>query len=237
MISLSLKQSKKQKYKSVSSDERQQIIKLFLENAYSANQIANLTGHNLSTIKAIYRIYKNEGRIYKKEKRDKQIKIKQNVIVLVVDEKTRHMNIIAKQQQKQELIIKNEEIPYLSFENTINETFLNSAGDVLKHLDSLESKQCFNQTIKKVKIQSLEIKDFQEIKENTNQVKERIKIQSQIQQFRNLFSSQELPNKQKKQPSLPKNLQLQPNSNISDLKNILEFQINDYFQKSSNDNF
>lgn len=50
-------------------------------------QIANLTGHNLSTIKAIYRIYKNEGRINKKEKRDKQIKIKQNVIVLVVDEK------------------------------------------------------------------------------------------------------------------------------------------------------
>lgn len=60
-------------------------------------QIANLTGHNLSTIKAIYRIYKNEGRIYKKEKRDKQTKIKQNVIVLVVDEKYPIYTIIVEQ--------------------------------------------------------------------------------------------------------------------------------------------
>ncbi|CAD8149957.1 unnamed protein product [Paramecium octaurelia] len=215
MISLSLQQSKKQKYKSVSSDERQQIIKLFLENAYSANQIANLTGHNLSTIKAIYRIYKNEGRIYKKEKRDKQIKIKKNVVVFVIDEKTRHMNIIAKQQLKKEIVIKNKEI----------------------HLNDFESKQCFLQSLKKVKIEGLEMKDFQEIKEITNQVKERIKIQSQIQQFLNLFSSEELKRQQNKLPSLPQNHQLQLNSKISDLKNILEFQINDYFQKSSYDNF
>ncbi|CAK69892.1 unnamed protein product (macronuclear) [Paramecium tetraurelia] len=171
MISLSLQQSKKQKYKSISSDERQQVIKLFLENAYSANQIANITGHNLSTIKAIYRIYKKEGRIYKKEKRDKQIKIKKNVVLLVIDEKTSHLNIMAKQQFKQEIVIMNKEIPFLSFENTINETILNSAVDVLKHLDSFESKQCFLQSLKKVKIESFEMKVSKRLRKSQTKLK------------------------------------------------------------------
>ncbi|CAD8081488.1 unnamed protein product [Paramecium sonneborni] len=230
MISLSLQQSKKQKYKSVSSDERQKIIKMFLENAFSATQIAHLTGHNLSTIKAIYRIYKNEGRIKKKERRDREIQIRQNVLVFVVDEKTKKMNIIAKQQLQKDLILKNLEYPQESFQNTINETFQNSAKDVLQHLDSLQKKQCFNSIIKKAQIDGLEIKEFQEISQFSNQVNQSFKIQSQYQYFRNIFSPKEQSQKNV-QLFQPQNFQQQLKS-LSELKKILEFQFKDYFKKS-----
>ncbi|CAD8160231.1 unnamed protein product [Paramecium octaurelia] len=231
MKNLSLKQSKRQKYNSVSSDDRQKIIKMFLENDYSAIQIAHLTGHNLSTIKAIYRIYKNEGRINKKERRDRQINIQQNVVVLMVDEKTRKMKIIRKQQSKQEFIMKNTEYTYESIQNTINQTFQNSTADIIKQLDSLSSKQCFNQLIKKGQIEGLDIKDFKEISEITNKFKNRIKISSQLQYFQNLFSKSEL-HYQEKQPQPTQKLQQFLNSDINDLKRIFEFQIKDYFLKS-----
>ncbi|CAD8168706.1 unnamed protein product [Paramecium pentaurelia] len=235
MINLSLKHSKRQKYNSISSDERQNIIKMFLENDYSAIQIAQLTGHNLSTIKAIYRIYKNEGRINKKERRDRQINIKQNVVVLMVDDNTRKMKIIRKQQLKQELILKNTEYNYESIQNTINQTLQNSTDDIIKQLDSLSSKQCFNQQIQKAQIDGINIKDFKEISEITTKFKNRINISSQISYFQNLFSKQEL-NYQEKQLLSPPKFKPQLQSNISELKRIFEFQIKDYFEKSSNDN-
>ncbi|CAK80461.1 unnamed protein product (macronuclear) [Paramecium tetraurelia] len=234
MKNLSLKQSKRQKYNSVCSDDRQKIIKMFLENDYTAIQIAQLTGHNLSTIKAIYRIYKNEGRINKKERRDRQINIQQNVVVLMVDEKTRKMKIIRKQQLKQEFIMKNTEYTYESIQNTINQTFQNSTADLIKQLDGLSSKQCFNQLIKKIQIEGLDIKDFKEISEITNKFKNRIKISSQIQYFQNLFSQQE-SNYQEKQPQPTQKLNHSLNHDINDLKRIFEFQIKDYFLQS-NDN-
>ncbi|CAD8075105.1 unnamed protein product [Paramecium primaurelia] len=235
MINLSLKHSKRQKYNSISSDERQNIIKMFLENDYSAIQIAHLTGHNLSTIKAIYRIYKNEGRINKKERRDRQINIKQNVVVLMLDDNTRKMKIISKQQLKQELILKNTEYNYEPIQNTINQTLQNSTDDIIKHLDSISSKQCFNQQIQKAQIDGINIKDFKEISEITTKFKNRINISSQISYFQNLFSKQEL-NYQEKQLLSPPKFKPQLSSNISELRRIFEFQIKDYFEKSSNDN-
>ncbi|CAD8080066.1 unnamed protein product [Paramecium sonneborni] len=204
---------------------------MFLENAFSATQIAHLTGHNLSTIKAIYRIYKNEGRINKKERRDRQIQIKKNMLVLVVDEKTKKMNVIAKNQLKQDLILKNIDQPQESFQNTINETLQNSVNDVLQQLDSQQSKQFFNTMIKNAQKDGLEIKEFQEISEFSEEVSQRFKIQSQVQYFRNLFSPKE-KSQQQQQLLYPQNIESQLYKNLSDLKKIFEFQVKDYFQKS-----
>lgn len=45
-----------------------------------------ITGHNASTIKAIYQIYKKEGRINKKVKRDKILNLSYGLMLFVVDD-------------------------------------------------------------------------------------------------------------------------------------------------------
>ncbi|CAD8168797.1 unnamed protein product [Paramecium octaurelia] len=74
------------KYKSINSCERALIIQYIEEYKYSPSNVSLITGHNISTIKAIYQVYKKEGRILKKERRDKILNSVAQVQLFVVDD-------------------------------------------------------------------------------------------------------------------------------------------------------
>ncbi|KAM3129446.1 hypothetical protein pb186bvf_018438 [Paramecium bursaria] len=76
----------KSKYKTISSDERSYILKQFIDRGLTATQVSQETGHNLSTIKAIFRVYKKEGRVHKKLKRDMHLKLIRHYAVLLYDD-------------------------------------------------------------------------------------------------------------------------------------------------------
>ena len=83
----------KSKYKTISSDERSYILKQFIDRGLTATQVflyiikvSQETGHNLSTIKAIFRVYKKEGRVHKKIKRDMHLRLIRHYAVLVYDD-------------------------------------------------------------------------------------------------------------------------------------------------------
>ncbi|CAD8071418.1 unnamed protein product [Paramecium primaurelia] len=74
------------KYQSINSSERELIIQYIKEYKYSTSHVSMITGHNISTIKAIYKVYKNEGRVQKKDKRDKILNVVSQVQIFMVDE-------------------------------------------------------------------------------------------------------------------------------------------------------
>ncbi|CAD8087681.1 unnamed protein product [Paramecium sonneborni] len=83
------------KYKPIPGDERIQIVKALVNSKMSASQVSDLTGYNLSTIKAIYRVYKQEGRMWKKEKRDQLVKVVQNFAICMIDEAQNTIQLLA----------------------------------------------------------------------------------------------------------------------------------------------
>ncbi|CAD8180192.1 unnamed protein product [Paramecium octaurelia] len=74
------------KYKSISSSERALIIHYIEQYKYSTSHVSMITGHNASTIKAIYSVYKKQGRINKKAKRDKILNLTFRFILFVADD-------------------------------------------------------------------------------------------------------------------------------------------------------
>lgn len=54
----------------------------FLHNS----KVSMITGHNASTIKAIYQVYKKEGRVHKKDKRDKVLNVVTQLQLYMVDD-------------------------------------------------------------------------------------------------------------------------------------------------------
>ncbi|KAM3144607.1 hypothetical protein pb186bvf_003214 [Paramecium bursaria] len=79
-------QKMKKKYSSVDQHIRDEILDLFFAKKYSCSEISSLTGVNRSTVKAICRIYKIEGRRQKLNKHEKKTKQCINSYVCIYDE-------------------------------------------------------------------------------------------------------------------------------------------------------
>ncbi|CAK77499.1 unnamed protein product (macronuclear) [Paramecium tetraurelia] len=86
MMKIKKQKNQRSKYKCLNSSERALIIQYIEEYKYSTSHVSLITGHNISTIKAIYQVYKKEGRIQKKEKRDKILNSIAQVQLFVVDD-------------------------------------------------------------------------------------------------------------------------------------------------------
>ncbi|CAD8073334.1 unnamed protein product [Paramecium sonneborni] len=232
---MNIKLEKKQRYKSVNSEERLKIIKYFLEGSLSASQIAQVTGHNLSTIKAIFRIYRNEGRINKKQKRDRELHIQKNVAVFVVDEKKRSLNLILKQQTKQEVILRSHDQFYEQQNDIVNETIQQSVNEVINNMNSYQSKQNFDQALKIMLKDGFNGDDFINISTMVNQ---QSNTYSQINgsAISNLFKNKQQQPSQKIEIITPKKIWPKKNQELNDLKRVFQQQLEEYLGKSHSDN-
>ncbi|CAD8083792.1 unnamed protein product [Paramecium sonneborni] len=235
MISINIKQEKKQRYKSVNSEERLKIIKYFIEGSLSASQIAQITGHNLSTIKAIFRIYKNEGRINKKEKRDRELHIQKNVAVFVVDEKTRYLNLIFKQHMKQEVILRSHDQFSEQQNDIINETLQQSANEVRNNMNSYQSKKNFDQALKRIQTNGIKEEDFQNISLKDNfQTNTYTQINGST--ISNLFKNKQEQSFEKAQVIPPQKICIKQNQELNDLKRVFQQQVEEFLGKTHSDN-
>ncbi|CAD8162567.1 unnamed protein product [Paramecium pentaurelia] len=235
MIDMNMKPEKKQKYKSVNSEERSKIINYFIEGSLSASQIAQITGHNLSTIKAIFRIYRNEGRINKKEKRDRELHIQKNVAVFIVDDKTRYLKFISKQHMKQEVILRSHDKFCESQRDIVNETLQKSANEVRNNLNSFQSKRNFDQALQRILTNGKKEDDFINISSNNNmQLDANTKVN--VSTITNLLKNKEDQPSRKSAQLTPQKIWFNQDHQLTDLKRIFEFQVQEYLGKSHSDN-
>ncbi|CAK61572.1 unnamed protein product (macronuclear) [Paramecium tetraurelia] len=232
---MNIKPEKKQKYKSVNSEERSKIINYFIEGSLSASQIAQITGHNLSTIKAIFRIYRNEGRINKKEKRDREVHIQKNVAVFIVDDQTRSLKFISKQHMKQEVILRSHDKFCESQIDILNETLQKSASEVRNNLNSFQSKRNFDQALQRMLTNGKKEDDFINISSNTTfQLDANTRVN--VSKISNLLKNKE-DQLSKKAPLLtPQKTWFKQDHQLTDLKRVFELQVQEYLGKSHSDN-
>ncbi|CAD8133647.1 unnamed protein product [Paramecium pentaurelia] len=197
--------------------------------------IAQITGHNLSTIKAIYRIYRNEGRINKKEKRDRELHTQKNVAVFVVDEETRYLKFIIKQHTKKEIILRSHEKFSESQDDIVNITLQKAANEIRNNLNSLQSKKNFDQSLESIMKNGIKDKEIINIPFKSNfQFDANSYIN--VKTISNLFKqSENLPLK-KTCIQTPQKQWIQQEQQINDLKRIFELQVQEYLGKSQLDN-
>ncbi|CAD8084703.1 unnamed protein product [Paramecium sonneborni] len=139
------------KYKSINSSERALIIHYIEQYKYSTSHVSMITGHNASTIKAIYQIYKKEGRINKKVKRDKILNLSYGLMLFVVDDINGNLTRISiEQHETQKQIVEEEQVnTSKSYEQSIKQVLEQNKHKIVSFLDNVEAIDTF---IKEVKI-------------------------------------------------------------------------------------
>ncbi|CAK71953.1 unnamed protein product (macronuclear) [Paramecium tetraurelia] len=157
-----MKKIKKQKnyrskYNSINSNERALIIQYIEQYKYSTShvqlnnfQVSLITGHNISTIKAIYSVYKKEGRVQKKEKRDKILNITTQVLLLVVDDTNGKCVKLGEEIQKFEAIKEEDKNIRDSKEKMIQELLQNKKCQILSLLTNQQAVNNFTQDVNNI---------------------------------------------------------------------------------------
>ncbi|CAK80162.1 unnamed protein product (macronuclear) [Paramecium tetraurelia] len=230
-----MKPQQKQKYQSVNSEERLKIIKYFIEGSLSASQIAQITGYNLSTIKAIFRVYRNEGRIDKKQKRDRELHAQKNVAVFIVDEETRYLKFIIKQQTKKEVILRSHEKYMETSNDIVNITLQKAQNEIRNNLSNLQSKRNFDESLESILKNGIKEKEIINIPQRRNyQFEPNSYID--VKTISNLFKQRENLPLKKTCTQTSQNFGMHQEQQLSDVKRIFEFQVEEYLRKSQQEN-
>ncbi|CAD8176172.1 unnamed protein product [Paramecium octaurelia] len=230
-----MKPEKKQKYQSVNSEERLKIIKYFIEGSLSASQIAQITGYNLSTIKAIFRVYRNEGRIDKKQKRDRELHAQKNVAVFIVDEETRYLKFIVKQQTKKEVILRSHEKFMETSNDIVNITLQKAENEIRNNLSNLQSKRNFDESLESILKNGIKEKEIINIPQRRNyQFEPNSYID--VKTISNLFKQRENLPQKKTCTQTPQNFGMHQEQQLTEIKRVFEFQVQEYLRKSQYEN-
>ncbi|CAD8172836.1 unnamed protein product [Paramecium octaurelia] len=160
------------KYKPIPGNERIQIVKALVNSKMSPSQVSDLTGYNLSTIKAIYRVYKQEGRMWKKEKRDQLVKVIQNFAICLIDEATNTIQLMAVKSTKSDQIKNNNDLEIL--EDKTHENSIKFFKENESKLSLIIKDQNQKEELKK-QFQTLNITEFQDISKSALKPKHSLK--------------------------------------------------------------
>ncbi|CAD8172437.1 unnamed protein product [Paramecium octaurelia] len=106
-----------------------------------------ITGHNASTIKAIYQVYKKQGRINKKVKRDKVLNQTFQFMLFVVDDPHSNLTKISVEQHEFQKLIAEEQHMNLSNsqEQAITRILEQNKLKIMNLLDNASALDTFNQ--------------------------------------------------------------------------------------------
>ncbi|CAD8069500.1 unnamed protein product [Paramecium primaurelia] len=223
MINLNIKPEKKQKYKSVNSEERMKIIKYFIEGSLSASQGITFLQQKLF----IEFIEMKEEQIKKKKEIENSTPKKM--------QQTRYLKFIIKQQMKKEIILRNHEKFSESQDDIVNITLQKAANEIRNNLNSLQSKKNFDQSLESIMKNGIKEKEIINIPFKSNfQFDANSYIN--VKTISNLFKqSENLPLK-KTCIQTPQKQWVQQKEQINDLKRIFELQVQEYLGKSQQDN-
>ncbi|CAD8073847.1 unnamed protein product [Paramecium sonneborni] len=189
--------NKRSKYKSINSNERALIIQYIEEYKYSTSHVSMITGHNKSTIKAIYQVYKKEGRVYKKEKRDRILNITAQVLLFVVDDLNESFVRLG-EEFKDFKTVNEEDSDIIDFkEQLIKEQLINKKCQILSLLVNQQAENNFTEEMNTIIEQQSLTNDFrifqerQSIKVSINRKQEKCSYINQIPKFfyQNFYSS------------------------------------------------
>ncbi|CAD8077572.1 unnamed protein product [Paramecium primaurelia] len=197
------------KYKSINSSERALIINYIEEYKYSTAHVSMITGHNASTIKAIYQVYKKQGRINKKVKRDKILNLKFQFMLFVYDDPKGNLTKInVEQHEYQKQIVEDQHMNQSnSQEQAIKRILECNQIKIMNLLDNANAIDTFKQEMKIIQSQELPSQQFSSlqlipcfnIKEN-NQTKFLMKYNLKF--ISNLFSQKQDDTKEDEESKL-----------------------------------
>ncbi|CAK56792.1 unnamed protein product (macronuclear) [Paramecium tetraurelia] len=114
-----------------------------------------ITGHNASTIKAIYQVYKKQGRINKKVKRDKVLNSTFQFMLFVADDPHANLSKISVEQYEFQKQIAEEQQMNLSnsHEQAITRILEQNKLKIMNLLDNSTALDTFNQEMKMISSQ------------------------------------------------------------------------------------
>ncbi|CAD8156551.1 unnamed protein product [Paramecium octaurelia] len=168
MKKIKKQKNQRSKYNRVNSNERALIIQYIEEYKYSTSHVSLITGHNISTIKAIYSVYKKEGRVQKKEKRDKILYITTQVLLLVVDDTKESCVQLGEEIQKFEAIKEQDKKVGDSKEKMIKELLQNKKCQILCLLPNEQAVSNFTLDMNTIDQQKTLSNEFLNIENNLN---------------------------------------------------------------------
>ncbi|CAD8078846.1 unnamed protein product [Paramecium sonneborni] len=215
MMKIKKEKIQRSKYKSISSDERELIIQYIEQYKYSSSHVSIITGHNISTIKAIYQVYKREGRIQKKQKRDKILKITSQVLFFVADD-MKESFVKLGEDIKEFLDVKDDNTDIRDFkENMLKQQLINNKSRIFCQLVNQQAKNNFLEEMNIMIKQNALTKEFSTINPNTvpkfqesqqinNRKQEKCSYLTQIPQSENPSFYSQVQNKLYEQHALMK---------------------------------
>ncbi|CAD8062443.1 unnamed protein product [Paramecium primaurelia] len=168
MMKIKKQKNKRSKYKSINSNERALIIQYIEEYKYSTSHVSLITGHKTSTIKAIYQVYKKEGRINKKEKRDKILNITTQVILVVADDTNKSYVKLGEEIKEFKSVNDEDNNVRDSKEKMIKEQLLNKKYQILNSLTKQQAVENFTQEMNTIIQQKALTNEFLIIKQNSD---------------------------------------------------------------------
>ncbi|CAD8174989.1 unnamed protein product [Paramecium pentaurelia] len=192
-MKIKIQKASRSKYKSISSSERALIINYIEEYKYSTSHVSMITGHNASTIKAIYSVYKKQGRINKKAKRDKILNLTFGIILFVVDDIQGNLTKISMDsQESQHQIIEEGQFKLSTcHEQAIKKNLEQNKHKIISLLDNATSLDTFNREVNLITQQEYPSEQFSSLKllsHSSRREQANFKMNNNFRSFFGLFS-------------------------------------------------
>ncbi|CAK80930.1 unnamed protein product (macronuclear) [Paramecium tetraurelia] len=191
------------KYKSISSSERALIIHYIEQYKYSTTHVSMITGHNASTIKAIYSVYKKQGRINKKAKRDKILNLTFRFILFVADDmyifqqcsQGSLTKLSVDSQESQHLLVEEgQDIKQTSHEQAIKKLLQINKPKIIDLLDNCMAIDTFEKQLKLMQQQEFPSRQFSSLKLSPDSSKweyGNFAMRNNFNQYSGLFSKKQ----------------------------------------------
>ncbi|CAD8171723.1 unnamed protein product [Paramecium pentaurelia] len=150
MMKIKKQKNQRSKYQSINSSERALVIQYIKEYKYSTSHVSMITGHNISTIKAIYKVYKKEGRVLKKEKRDKILNVVAQVQIFVVDDTKQSLANLGEEIKEFKAVKDNDNYVRVQTEQMIKELLQKKQFQILSLLSNQQAVEIYKKDMNTV---------------------------------------------------------------------------------------